>query len=460
MEEDHIGPDQSRVAELVRRIRDEAGLDLNYDLLQLYAVQRAIDTSWFTQPESEGGFMFGRELSEEELTRRGESSSAFNRIYRDQRFADTLGPDGEVIMQGAWSRLIPHVRKRVLVDHYKMAPHRMQRYTRKFGPLDWRHPSAHAVYWSHRGVELGLQRRGTTSFNTLNTDRITMHAIQELFRSGTVMYDPILDTHLTMISLHYIPSYAEVLYEVAGRGGRSQDWENRAFTTYSQGLQNFLKDAIRVTYRFGDLRQANHWMTELRNFPGLNANDPELFDDLGLDLETFVRKQIEGEQERLTIPHVAASEVEMALRGAFLNGLLSGDRRAFQSNIDYARVVHRRYFELQDQVTLVDRDRNRMDEMHPDFAIAAGEVFLRILTSSGLDPMQSSQMFRRVPSSIQRVVYDALVSVYMQQEFHPAIIAEMFPEPSDMDQFRAELQRKLHQQDEGRKAAMERLEQR
>jgi hypothetical protein len=457
IEENRVGPEGSLVAELVNRIRDEAGLDLDYDLLELYAVQEALDTAWFTQSAEEGGIPFAREGAERQLTQRGDSNSVFTQLYRNEKYADTVNDEGEVVLQGAWSRLIPHVRKRVLVDEYNMAPTRMQRYTAKFGPLDWRHPSSHAVYWSHRGVELGLQRRGVRNFNTLNTDRITMHSLQELFRSGTVMYDPIRDTHLTMVSLHYIPSYAEVIYEVAARGGRSQDMENRAFTTYSQGLQNFLKDAIRTTYRFGDIEQANYWFQELRDFPGLNLNDPALFEDLGLDLATFVRKQLD--EDRLTIPHVAASEVEMALRGAFLNGLLNGNRQAFEGNIEYARQVHQKYFDLQDQVTLVDRDRNRMDEMHPDFAIAAGEVFLNILAYSDIEIFQSSLMYQRVPSSIQRVVYDALISVFAQQGVPSQILVELFPEPPGMEQYRVELQRKLQEQEEGRKAAMDRLEQ-
>ena len=457
IEENRVGIEDSLVNELATRIVDEAGLELNYDLLELYAVQQALDNSWFTQSAEEGGIPFAREGAERQLAQRGDSNSVFTELYRNEKYADTVGEDGEVIMPGAWSRLIPHVRKRVLVDEYNMSPTRMQRYTAKFGPLDWRHPSSHAVYWSHRGVELGLQRRGVRNFNTLNTDRITMHSLQELFRSGTVMYDPIRDTHLTMVSLHYIPSYAEIVLEVAARGGRSQD-ESRAFRTYIQGLQNFLKDAIRTTYRFGDVEQANYWFTELREFPGLNVNDPALFEDLGLDLATFVRKQLE-EDDRFTIPHVAASEVEMALRGAFLNGLLNGDRQAFEGNIEYARQVHKRYFDLQDQVTLVDRDRNRMDEMHPDFAIAAGEVFLRILAYSDIEIFQSSLMYQRVPSSIQRVVYDALISVFAQQGVPPQLLAEMFPEPPGMEQYRAELSRKLQDQEEGRKAAMDRLEQ-
>ena len=266
IEENQVGFEQSLVAELAARIQDEAGLELNYDLLELYAVQQALDSAWFTQSTEDGGVPFAREGAERQLAQRGDSNSAFTSLYNDQRFADTLGEDGELIRPGAWTLLIPHVRKRTLVDEFNMSPVRMQRYTAKFGPLDWRHPSSHAVYWSHRGVELGLQRRGVRNFNTLNTDRITMHSIQELFRSGTVMYDPLRDTHLTMVSLHYIPSYAEIVLEVAARGGRSQD-ESRAFRTYIQGLQNFLKDAIRTTYRFGDLEQANFWFKDLREFP-------------------------------------------------------------------------------------------------------------------------------------------------------------------------------------------------
>ncbi len=458
-EQDRIGPDQSLVAELVNRIENEAGLSLNADLLQLYAVQQALDNAWFTKPLEEGGIPFAREGSELDLVSRGQSNSVFNRLFDDERFADTVDESGNVTLRGAWSRLIPHVRKRVLVDDYNMQPSRMQRYTAKFGPLDWRHPSSHAVYWSHRGVELGLQRLGSRTFNTLNTDRITMHSIQELFRSGTVLYDPIRDTHLTMVSLHYIPPYGEMLDEAIARGGRSQDASQRGITTYAMGYQNFLKDAIRTTYRFGDFEQANHWMTTLREFPGLGVNDPQLFEDLGLDLETFVRRQIEDDQDRLTIPHVATSEVQMALRGAFLNGLLAGDRRAFESNIQYARTIHAKYFELQNAVTLVDRDRNRMDEMHPDFAIAAGEVFLNILINTEMEVYQISRMYRRVPSSLQRVVYDALTSSFAQQGLPPELINDMFPQPPGMEQYRVELQRKLREQAEGRKAAMDRLEQ-
>jgi hypothetical protein len=56
-------------------------------------------------------------------------------------------------------------------------------------------------------------------------------------------------------------------------------------------------------------------------------------------------------------------------------------------------------------------------------------------------------------------VYDALISVFAQQGVPSQILVELFPEPPGMEQYRVELQRKLQEQEEGRKAAMDRLEQ-
>jgi uncharacterized protein (TIGR03643 family) len=46
----------------------------------------------------------------------------------------------------------------VLIDDYNMDPARMARYTREFGPFDWRHPQSHAFYWSKMGSEIGAER--------------------------------------------------------------------------------------------------------------------------------------------------------------------------------------------------------------------------------------------------------------------------------------------------------------
>ena len=56
----------------------------------------------------------------------------------------------------------------LLRDKYNMEPQRMIRYTQKYGPIDWRHPAAHALYWSKRGVENALLR--TTEQNQRDYD--------------------------------------------------------------------------------------------------------------------------------------------------------------------------------------------------------------------------------------------------------------------------------------------------
>ena len=65
---------------------------------------------------------------------------------------DNLLSDAE-LWKKAWDPLLGYLRKRTIVDTYHMEPDRMLRYTRKYGPMDWRHPASHAVYWAARGVE-------------------------------------------------------------------------------------------------------------------------------------------------------------------------------------------------------------------------------------------------------------------------------------------------------------------
>ena len=57
--------------------------------------------------------------------------------------------------QEALNALIPYLRKRILIDDYNMNPSLMADYIRDYGPLDWRHPQAHAFYWSRLGAEQG-----------------------------------------------------------------------------------------------------------------------------------------------------------------------------------------------------------------------------------------------------------------------------------------------------------------
>ena len=50
--------------------------------------------------------------------------------------------------------------------------------------MDWRHPDSHAIYWAVKGARRGDQQKDANSRRRINTDRIVLHSLQNLFRYG------------------------------------------------------------------------------------------------------------------------------------------------------------------------------------------------------------------------------------------------------------------------------------
>lgn len=400
----------SVVRELVDRIRADAELDLNLELLRLIAYWDAYNSAWYADSDT-----VRIALAE---TRRNRGLEA---LLEDERYAD------------AWERLLPFIQRRVIISEYNMSPGRMLKYMERFGPLDWRHPAAHAAYWAARGVEAGLPRKAVENFNTVNTDRITVHAMQELFRTGTIFYDLITDEYSTLINLHYTDSYGDIVEELAARGGLVEDTQQRAYTLMSAGYENFLKDVVRTYYRMGNIEAAEEYRQRFISWPGRNFNDPREWENDSLSLTEWVK---EVAFARLDTPYVATSEVEAALRDAYIRGLLGGNMDIFQAQFRYAREVHEYYFTDQNMRNMVDKEANRMDFMPRDFREMAGLVMLRLITSGSVGLLQAGRMYAQSPTYIQQLIYDDL-RVFMSRAGLPRERFEaLFPEPPNMEEFR------------------------
>lgn len=408
-------PFESKIQPLVDQIEKQAGLPLGKDLLRFVAMEDSYLAEWQGQ-ERLLGIVTTLNLNE-----------IVGKLRRDEQYAD------------AWNRLLPFIRRKVLVEDYHMEPARMQRYTERIGPLDWRHPASHAIYWAYRGVEQSRDRQSTTTFDTLNTDRMITHSIQELYRTGTILYDPFTHELVTFTDTNWIDSYNNMLEsEIRERGGSSQDTSVRAYTTFSSGYENFLRDVIRTYYRMGDYANANRYYENLRRWEHLNYNDNSKFEEIQLPLDEFVRKQM---RDRLSIPYVAASEVFASIQDGLLRGLLRNDAQHFRNTMNYARELHRMYFQEEQTIrNLVDLQADRMEEMPRDFSEAVGSTLVQLLSSGVIPPVQASQVFRRLPEPLQQLTYDTLVRMYASRGVPTDIISELIPEPPNMPAFRAQMQ--------------------
>jgi hypothetical protein len=78
-------------------------------------------------------------------------------------------------------------RARLLRERYKMDPVMMKRVDEKYGPLEWRLPESHAIYWAMVGLEsTGDQKLRQEEFIGLR--RVIFQSLQLAFMRGRVVY--------------------------------------------------------------------------------------------------------------------------------------------------------------------------------------------------------------------------------------------------------------------------------
>lgn len=343
--------------------------------------------------------------------------------------------------------LLAFTRRKVLVERYNMEPQRMLRYTSTYGPLDWRHPASHALYWAQKGVEGGLTRIDPVNikdYDFINTDRLVVHAIQELWRTGNLWFDyngMMLNQdrppfYLGIPDTAYIPVYGQILYDVVERS--YYDGAERAYSSYAAGYENFMKDAIRFVYRRGQRELATKMKNDLANFELANRNDDRRAQWLAQDIDRFVQAEL---VDRIGSPTVALQEITGALQDAILTGLVGGDDEVFRSSLDYARQFHAAYLRQQLRDNAQD-PMGRMEFLDRRFDFVVGQVFASILPALDVDLAQ--QAYYNAPEDLRRWAYDDLVlrfkPLFEDEEGNPHVEGRsfdaVFPEPEGMERFR------------------------
>ena len=408
---------EPRVAELASRIANEARLPLNEKLLRSVELYLAFLNSWAAREGIIG-------LTEDNR------NDALMALIADRSY------------EKAWQTLLYHLRKRYVTDSLGMEIPRMIRYTEKYGPLDWRHASTHALYWALRGVELGSERVNSKDMDLTNTDRIVLHAVQELARWGDVSYDILNDqSYIALPSTDFIPLYGQILKELEERAGFFEG-RDRMFRLYGIGYENFLRDTIRYYYRLGDKEGASKYYEELRTWPGLNLNlKPDLERELAKPLDQFVMDQVKGDedsQDRRDSPYVAAQEIDGAIRDALIRRI-RGDAKAYTGLMQYARAVHDFYREKQYRFTPAGGDRARMEMFPLVFEDAVANTLTGMTVYGRLPVTDAALLYRAQPLAVRQASFDRIAGALVgpSAPFDRETFSRLFPEPENMEQYRA-----------------------
>jgi hypothetical protein len=93
-------------------------------------------------------------------------------------------PDQPTPPPAALANLQDFARRQAAQQVYQLRPDIMQAIETEFGPLDWRWPQTHAVYWAWRGLPLA------SGWEQQLMDRMIFQSLVSAFRQGRFFYSP------------------------------------------------------------------------------------------------------------------------------------------------------------------------------------------------------------------------------------------------------------------------------
>ena len=275
-------PDRWRWVECgIELLRDE-GLRYNPDNILIHR-----ELAWFFQHKM------------------GQNLDDANAYYKQQWAAEMtpfFGPHGT-----NFSELInpttaeARTNAQVLREKFKIDPVFAQKVDEQYGPLDWRLPEAHAIYWGAVGLQKAKEHPDKVKSSDLITlQRIIYQSMLQAFHHGRIIDDPFAKTSSLEPNLDLVGKVNDAYVTLM-----SQDLEysNHIGNAY----RNFLKDAVYFLYENDRVADAANWYKVLgEKFPDKSIldNDPNSFPrNVTLDEYAVARVQSElgdTSQERIT----------------------------------------------------------------------------------------------------------------------------------------------------------------
>jgi hypothetical protein len=353
-------------------------------------------------------------------------------------FDSTFGSKDRQVPAAA---VVSFLRKRALLDAYNMDPQLMYEFTRDTGPLDWRHPAAHALYWARRGSQLG-EHRITDELEIakiINNDRTEIQAMQALARSGLVGFDPFSGDNVTRLNdprwIKVIDRYFDKLYakhyDTRGAGGE----------TFMSFHQNFMKQAVRELYRSGDVAGAQEILDRLDRLYGTGAVIPN--SDYSLPIDQFVQRVTFGEYEMQ--PEVARSDVYSVLERGFREGLLLENEKVLKEALDFARDLTRYFREVRFNDFVNKFGEGRMKDLIGQLDESIPAVLTKVILDTQQPLLDRLVIYRKAPEELRALVYDR-VKAPLQMEYQSNKLAstgmkleELLPEPPGIEEVRRQL---------------------
>ncbi|MBI5799835.1 MAG: FKBP-type peptidyl-prolyl cis-trans isomerase [Verrucomicrobia bacterium] len=224
------------------------------------------------------------------------------------------------------------LRTKLLREKYKMDPKLAREVDEQYGPLEWRLPETHAVYWA----SLGLKNSKAEQLITLR--RVIYQSMQLAAQRGRLIYNPVDKFFEFGPNLVAIPMANEGYEQM--QGGDPANLDN-----IKNAHANFLKQAITDLYLHNREQDAARWHDYLgKKYVGRYTKP-------GQTVTEFV---LERYKELMDL---GKDKVQSAIEGMFMRHfyeLAIGEDDRAQGYVRLIREIHREYAK---KVERSERDR-------------------------------------------------------------------------------------------------------
>lgn len=150
-------------------------------------------------------------------------------------------------------------RARLLTETYKMDPVLMKKIDAEYGPLEWRLPEAHAIYWASEGLERATNDLSKVKEDDLITLRRVIYQSMLLgWQRGRVVDNPFVGRMEFGPNLDIVPKVNDTYLQM---------YAEEKDPNQKQGIlnahRNFLRQAVYYLYLYNRMGEAAKWFKYL-----------------------------------------------------------------------------------------------------------------------------------------------------------------------------------------------------
>ena len=274
-------------------------------------------------------------------------------------------------------------RARILREEYKMDPALMKRVDEKYGPLEWRLPESHAIYWAVKGLEMS-EGEELRKDEFIGLRRVIFQSLQLAFMRGRLIYpDKKGNEFVYGPNLHVIDEANKAYLEMAELEPDKRD-------NILNAHKNYLGMVVYHLYTHNRRQVAQQWFNYLKEqYPEAATVAGKPVDNL----EEYALSRI-AEDVGETDPNRVKTIIMGAFETAFLNYALA-DNEADAVAVNHELFAKRLWTRYMTEISKYERNIVRVGL--PELELIRKEVLEAMVSPEyGLDPVLVAQLKTRL----------------------------------------------------------------